>query len=235
MSDARASAIQKTIVIGGTSLVLASVALLEHLSRWESSSKRVLVVYADKLAGGLPTVCNGLTRHVTKTPIIVGERWTEEKCEREEEAAVIKVQTALAKCFKVAPPQSVFDMASSHAWNLGASATCGSGAMAAWNRGEWERGCQRISRGDEGQIVWSYVTDPKTGRKVFVQGLANRREDETRKCPVDIPAVIPAPVEVTPPAPEVVPPVAPASATEPAPVKLPWWQRLVDWLAFWRS
>lgn len=237
MNDSRASAIQKTIVIGGTSLVLASVALLEHLSRWESSSKRVLVVYADKLAGGLPTVCNGLTRHVTKTPIIVGERWTTEKCEREEEAAVIKVQTALAKCFKLAPPQSVFDMASSHAWNLGASATCGSGAMAAWNRGEWERGCQRISRGDEGQIVWSYVTDAKTGRKVFVQGLANRRADETLKCAVDIaaPAESVAPVvEPSPPVAEVIPPVASAPAPEPASVKLPWWQRLVDWLAFWR-
>lgn len=234
MRNSRSSAIQKTIVIGGTSLVLASAVLLEHLSKWESGSRRVLVVYADKLAGGLPTVCNGITRHVTQTPIIVGERWTEEKCEREEQTAIIKVQTALAKCFKLAPPQSVFDMASSHAWNLGYPATCGSGAMAAWNRGEWERGCQRISRGDDGRIVWAFVTDPKTGKKVFVQGLANRRADETQKCPLDIPAVIPsepAPPVATPPE----PPAPPVSTPEPkAPATTPWWRRVLDWLAFWR-
>ena len=90
------------------------------------------------------------------------------------------------ECFKRLPPPSVLDMASSHAWNLGASATCGSGAMQAWNRGEWERGCQRISRGDDGTVVWSFVSriDPKTGKKVYVivQGLANRRADEPATC-----------------------------------------------------
>jgi hypothetical protein len=58
--------------------------------------------------------------------------------------------------------------------------------MDAWNRGEWEQGCQRISRGDDGRMVWSFTSriDPATGKKVFtfVQGLANRRQDETAKC-----------------------------------------------------
>lgn len=43
-------------------------------------------------------------------------------------------------------------------------------------------GCQRIARGDDGRLVWSYVTDPKTGRKVFLQGLGNRRGDESANC-----------------------------------------------------
>lgn len=170
----------------GGFVTLLSPDLVAHLQKWESGPQRALIVYADKLAGGLPTVCNGLTRHVTRTPIVVGERWTPEKCVVEEANALERVQRDLLACFKRLPPPSVLDMGSSHAWNFGAQATCGSGAMAAWNRGEWECGCQRISRGDDGRMVWSFTShiDPATGKKVFtfVQGLANRRADEATKC-----------------------------------------------------
>ncbi|MFM9928217.1 lysozyme [Variovorax sp. H27-G14] len=179
-------AVAGTIVVAGATLVAGSPFLMGFLQKWESGKARVLVVYGDKLAGGLPTVCNGLTRHVTSTPIIVGQRWTDEKCEVEERAAVVGVQAQLAPCFKRSPTQIVFDMATSHAWNLGAPATCGSGAMAAWNRGEWEKGCQRIARGDDGVLVWSFVRDGKnpdgSPRYKFVQGLANRRADEATTC-----------------------------------------------------
>lgn len=165
-------------------IVLASPDLMGFLGRWEGGAE--YVVYADKLAGGLPTVCKGLTRHVTDTPIIVGEEWSPEKCEAEERRAVEMVQRQLAPCFQIQPPQVVFDMATSHAWNLGASATCGSKAMQAWNAGDWDLGCQRISRGDDGRLVWSFTSriDPKTGVKelTFVRGLANRRAAETGKC-----------------------------------------------------
>lgn len=170
----------------GGFVTLLSPDLVAHLQKWESGPQRALIVYADKLAGGLPTVCNGLTRHVTRTPIVVGERWAPEKCVVEEANALERVQRDLLACFKRLPPPSVLDMGSSHAWNFGAQATCGSGAMAAWNRGEWERGCQRVSRGDDGRMVWSFTShiDPATGKKVFtfVQGLANRRADEATKC-----------------------------------------------------
>lgn len=175
-----------TIVVAGATLVAGSPYLLGFLQKWESGNSRVMVVYADALAGGLPTVCNGLTRHVTTTPIIVGERWTDEKCEAEERTAVVAVQQRLAPCFRQPPPQMVFDMATSHAWNLGAGATCGSGAMQAWNRGDWARGCQRIALGDDGRMVWSFVRAGKNAdgspRFKFVQGLANRRADEARTC-----------------------------------------------------
>ncbi|MEZ2293917.1 lysozyme [Variovorax sp. RCC_210] len=173
-----------TVVVAGATLVAGSPFLMSFLQKWESGKARVLVVYADKLAGDLPTVCDGLTRHVTTTPIIVGEVWSNEKCEAEEAAAVIRVQAQLAPCFKVAPPQVVFDMATSHAWNVGASSTCSSGAMAAFNRGDFERGCQRLSRGDDGRVVWSFTSKWVGGKKVLVfrQGLANRRADETKTC-----------------------------------------------------
>lgn len=164
-------------------IVLASPDLMSFLGRWEGDGQ--FVVYADKLAGGLPTVCRGLTSHVTSTPIVVGERWSPSKCEREERAAVIKVQQQLAPCFLIQPSQAVFDMATSHAWNLGAASTCDSGAMKAWNRGEWDLGCQRLSRGDDGRMVWSFTSSiDASGRKQFrfVQGLANRRAAETARC-----------------------------------------------------
>lgn len=168
----------------GGSLMLASAALLAFLGTWEGAAQ--YTVYADKLAGGLPTVCKGLTRHVTTTPIIVGERWSADKCQREETAALQRVQMALGQCFKVLPPQYVFDAASSHAWNFGHPSTCTSLAMASFNRGDWATGCRRLSMSDAGRPVWSFTsrTDPKTGIKVytFIQGLADRRQAETSFC-----------------------------------------------------
>lgn len=165
----------------GAGLTLGSAALLAFLTLWESGSARVLTVYADKLAGGLPTVCNGLTRHVTKTPIIVGEKWTTAKCEREEKLALeIHVQRPLLRCFKRTPPQSVFDAASSHAWNFGVNKTCTSAAMRAWNAGQWHLGCQRIYVNDQGKPAWSYSGG------VFYRGLQNRRQAEYRMCVRDL-------------------------------------------------
>ena len=172
---------------GAAALVLASVFLMNFLGVWEEGAQRQLVVYADKLARNLPTVCAGITRHVTTTPIIVGQRWTEAQCLAEERKAVIVLQTGLLKCFKLTPPQSVFDAATSHAWNNGLSATCGSAAMRSWNDGDWPTGCRRMVRSDSGRPVWSYVWTGKylpNGKREmkFVQGLANRRQAEYEHC-----------------------------------------------------
>lgn len=169
----------------GGGLVLASAMLIAFLGKWEGGAE--YTVYADQLAGGLPTACKGLTKHVTRTPIIVGEVWTPEKCEREERAALIKVQTQLRKCFATEPQQSVFDSASSHAWNFGVAATCGSAAMRAWNDGKVDLGCRRIAHSDSGKPVWSYVKSDRlleNGKPemVFVRGLARRRTDEVELC-----------------------------------------------------
>lgn len=173
----------------GGSLAIGSAALLLFLGSWEGGAE--YTVYADKLARGLPTVCKGLTRHSTSTPIIVGEKWPAEKCSREEAAAVERLQIKLADCFTSLPPQSVFDAATSHAWNNGVANTCGSSAMKAWNSGDWRLGCRRLAFSDGGKRVWSYV---KTGRVVngkpeyrFIQGLANRRDAEHRICLEGVP------------------------------------------------
>lgn len=171
----------------GISLIFGSVTLRDFNQGWESGSKRVLVGYADKLARGLPTICNGLTRHVTKTPIIVGQRWTDEQCEREERTAMTTLQRQLVKCFKRAPAQSFFDMASDHAWNNGVANTCNSAAVRAWNEGRYELACTRLAYSDAGRPVWAST---RTGRTlpngkpemIFVQGVHNRRVAEMKVC-----------------------------------------------------
>lgn len=169
------------------SLALASTAVLTFLGQWEPDARDPGLVYADPLAGGLPTVCKGITRHVTRTPVVVGERWSDAQCLAEETAAITQVQLQLARCFARLPPPSVFDMATSHAWNNGVGNTCASQAMRAWNAGDWALGCRRLALSDSGRPVWSYV---RTGRMLpdgkpemrFVQGLANRRAAETTAC-----------------------------------------------------
>lgn len=177
----------------GPKLLLGAAALTAFLAVWEGGKDGAgdSVAYADRLAGGIPTVCNGLTKHVTSTPIVVGEKWSAEKCELEERRALISLQLKLETCFDRLPPQSVFDMASSHAWNFGWFATCGSQAMKAWNAGDWALGCRRLAYSDGGNPVWSYV---KTGRTVngkpemkFVRGLANRRQAEFKECVKGLP------------------------------------------------
>lgn len=168
------------------SLVLASAGAFGLLQKWEPNHRDPGLAYADELAGGLPTVCRGLTPHVTSASIVPGERWAADKCHREEQAAIIQLQDRLAHCFRALPPQRIFDAASSHAWNNGVAATCGSLAMQAFNAGQWELGCQRLGKSDAGKPVWSFVgrVDSVTGQKSFefVQGLANRRADETLYC-----------------------------------------------------
>ena len=174
----------RIVIVAGVALVGASPVVIDHLTQWESGGSRVLTVYADRLAGGLPTVCNGITRHVTSEPVIVGQTWTVEKCDRVEQDALEAVQTRLAGCFRVPVPQSVFDMATSHAWNFGAHRTCNSAAMQAWNMGELELGCRRIAFDDLGKRVWAYKCTGSGPAKQckLVSGLALRRDDEARKC-----------------------------------------------------
>lgn len=175
--------------LAGT-LVLASAAAVGMLDKWEpakGSTDAALVVYADKLAQGLPTVCNGITKHVATIPVIVGDKWTPQMCQEQQEQAIIRVQEKLAYCFKILPPQSVFDSGFDHAWNNGNSATCESGSMKLWNQGKWKEGCRMLAFTPAGTPNWASV---KTGKILpngkpeykFVQGLHNRGIDRVNNC-----------------------------------------------------
>ncbi|MNY75592.1 Lysozyme RrrD [compost metagenome] len=72
--------------------------------------------------------------------------------------------------------QNTFDALSSFAWNVGATAACGSRAVGLINQGRIVEGCNALSRTPDGKPNWSYAGG------TFVQGLYNRRTEETKLC-----------------------------------------------------
>lgn len=162
------------LFVGGAAVVAGSSQLMSFLERWEGANQ--YVVYADKLAGDLPTVCKGITRHTSPYPVVIGERWTREKCDEVEQHVVLETQRALQKCVKVAVPQSVWDMLTSHAHNFGWPKTCGSESVKAINAGNFEHGCKLLAHKPDGSPNWSHV-----GTR-FIPGLYNRRVDESQEC-----------------------------------------------------
>jgi GH24 family phage-related lysozyme (muramidase) len=162
-------------------LVLCSGTLTAFLGTWEGTGQNV--VYADKLAGGLPTVCMGITRHTSPAPVIVGDYWSDARCAEVESLVVRKGQLQLADCLSnEAIGQNTFDALSSHAHNVGTANTCASRAVGLINAGRIAEGCKALAWAPDGRTpVWSYVTNAQ-GKKVFVPGLHNRRRDEAGLC-----------------------------------------------------
>lgn len=174
----RGRTIAASMVAAGT-LALASPALMNFLGRWEG---RENVAYADRLAGGLPTVCAGLTNHVSPVLVSVGDYWSDKQCESIERMVVGKTQIRLADCLHVRVSQQTFDALSSHAHNFGVPSTCASRAVGLINAGRLLDGCEALAHAPDGKTpVWSYVTDPR-GRKQFVRGLYKRRIAERDLC-----------------------------------------------------
>lgn len=167
------------VTIGGTVVALGGVAIAAWIGSFEDGrqvKQEAYVVYADRLAGGLPTACYGITRWTSPVPVVVGEVWPREKCDRIANEVIVDNQLRLASCLRLAPPDSVFQALTSHAHNVGAADTCGSLAMEAVNRADFRAACNLLAWTPAGRPNWAYVD----GR--FVQGLHNRRLAERRLC-----------------------------------------------------
>lgn len=162
-------------------LVLCSGTLTAFLGTWEGTGQNV--VYPDQLAGGLPTVCKGITRHTSPAPVIVGDYWSDARCAEVESLVIRKGQLQLADCLSnEAIGQNTFDALSSHAHNVGTANTCASRAVGLINAGRIIEGCNALAWAPDGRTpVWSYVTNAQ-GKKVFVPGLHNRRRAEAGLC-----------------------------------------------------
>jgi GH24 family phage-related lysozyme (muramidase) len=162
-------------------LALASAPLVVFLGTWEGNGQNT--VYADKLAGGLPTVCKGITRHTSPFPVVVGDYWSPDRCADVEQLVISKGQLQLADCITNQDVgQNTFDALSSHAHNVGTPSTCASRAVGLINAGRIAEGCRALAWAPDGRTpVWSFVTDAQ-GRKRFIQGLHNRRLAEMELC-----------------------------------------------------
>ena len=162
-------------------IALASTPLVIFLGTWEGNGQNT--VYADKLAGGLPTVCKGITRFTSPYPVVVGDYWSPDKCAEVEQLVIRKTQLQLAEC--ITNPdvgQNTFDALTSHGHNFGVTSTCASRAVALINAGRIAEGCKALAWAPDGKTpVWAFVTDAK-GQRRFVPGLHNRRLAESRLC-----------------------------------------------------
>ncbi|WP_258129253.1 lysozyme [Achromobacter anxifer] len=161
-------------LVASGALALFSSDLQQFLGRWEGEGQNV--VYADKLAKGLPTVCKGVTKHTSPYPVVVGDYWSPERCAEVEEMVVSRGQLKLADCIGVAISQPIFEALSSHSHNFGVPSTCASRAVGLINSGRVAEGCNALAYDPKGEPVWSYA-DGK-----FVRGLYNRRLEERALC-----------------------------------------------------
>src|SRR5690625_7735300 len=83
-------------IVGGAGVLGASALVHDFRRKWEGVE---YIAYADKIAGGVPTVCAGITNAVNAPrKVVVGERWTGEECKVAEGKIMLEIQTQLAKC-----------------------------------------------------------------------------------------------------------------------------------------
>jgi len=80
-----------------------------------------------------------------------------------------KFQSAIKRCVKVPLAQYEYDAATIFAFNVGESAFCNSTMVRKWNSGDYQGGCEELSR-------WIYAGGLKS------TGLVNRRAAEYQMC-----------------------------------------------------
>lgn len=114
--------------------------------------------------GDVPTIGFGTTDDVQ-----LGDTITPPKALARALTDIQKFEGALKQCVKVPLSQHEYDSAVSFSYNVGAAAFCRSTLVKKWNAGDYEGGCNELSR-------WVYVKGKR------VQGLVNRREAERAMC-----------------------------------------------------
>lgn len=152
--------VDKKAIAAGISV--ASVALMAFVSGWEGDEK---VAYADKLAYGVPTVCNGHTG----PDVRVGDVWSKERCDAILVRNLEIHGSGLLRCVFVPLNQNQFDALSSWTFNVGIGAACGSTLVKMLNQGHYTQACEQL-------LKWN-----KAGGKE-VRGLTNRRTAEMHLC-----------------------------------------------------
>lgn len=174
----KAGAATAAALVASGALTLYSDGLNGMLSRWEGNGQNI--VYADKLASDLPTVCRGLTRHTVAQDIVVGDYWSPGKCAEVERTVVEKGQIDLAGCLPSTIKQGAFDAASDMGHHFGNPRTCASRAVGLMWDGKLEEACDAFAHAPSGRPVWSYVGDR------FYQGLYARALGRRKLCLSDL-------------------------------------------------
>lgn len=148
--------IKRTHIAGISLSAAALVALVSH----EGYSDKAII----PVPGDVPTIGFGTTGGVK-----MGDKITPPVALARALTDVQKFEGALRKCVTVPLHQHEYDAAISFSYNVGATAFCNSTMVKKWNAGDYEGGCNELSK-------WVHVG----GRRI--QGLVNRREAERKLC-----------------------------------------------------
>lgn len=167
------SVLRKGAIPAALVAALGSGFAVTTLTQFEGN---VNAVYADKLAGGLPTYCAGRTDW--QAP--VGTKLTTDDCKQVNLVTIWEYGYAVLAC-------TVWSNLSGYrlvaltmfAINVGKQGACGSRAVRLINVGQITEGCRAIAYTPDGKPSWSYAS----GR--FVQSLHNRRQAEAALCVKD--------------------------------------------------
>jgi GH24 family phage-related lysozyme (muramidase) len=143
---------------------------LGTLVRWEGDIHKV---YADHLAGGLPTFCAGRTDWTAK----VGTPLASDFCAEVNKTTLLEYGYAVLECANWDHLTADRLVALTiFAINVGKDGACKSQAVVNINRGRIAEGCNLIAYKPNGAPNWSIA-----GGK-FVRGLHNRRVAERALC-----------------------------------------------------
>lgn len=149
---------------------LSSPLAYTTLERLEGNVREV---YADHLAGGIPTYCAGRTDWSAK----VGTKLTDDQCREVNKTTIFEYGIAVLGCTEWSniTPRRLIGL-TMFAINVGKAGACNSQAFKVINAGDITRGCNLIATKPNGQPNWS------TAGGRYVQGLQNRRQAERTLC-----------------------------------------------------
>ncbi|OLU22955.1 glycoside hydrolase family 24 [Pseudomonas sp. PA15(2017)] len=149
---------------------LSSPLAYTTLERLEGNVREV---YADHLAGGIPTYCAGRTDWSAK----VGTKLTDDQCREVNKTTIIEYGIAVLACtdWSNITPRRLIGL-TMFAINVGKAGACNSQAVKSINAGDITRGCNLIATKPNGEPNWS------TAGGRYVQGLQNRRQAERTLC-----------------------------------------------------
>ena len=120
----------------------------------------------DMLAGGLPTICYGMTKY--DRPVKMGDHYTREQCLQFLIADLPKYGAGLDRCIKTTVTNHQLAAAISAGYNLGDPTVCKSTFMKRLNAGD-PKACDSL-------IVFTHASGH------YVYGLERRRKAEIKTC-----------------------------------------------------
>lgn len=160
-------------VVGGGAAVAAALAIATPLiAHWEGGRQRdgSAIAYADRLAHGLPTACEGITGNDQYGHAIVpGHRYTSSECDEMLRRELGRRIEGVKACLPATIPVQGLAASLSLAYNIGTVRFCHSTAAIRFRAGNYRGGCIAL-------------TAYNRSAGIVRRGLVNRRAAERQLC-----------------------------------------------------